>query len=258
MRWYLDTSALNKLARDPDWKQGDIHTFASAEHVWVSVLNIAEIGATPCPELREKLGGLLHDLANGYRPLTFPSQLLKRSLSVYVDRPYRSSMLILPAGLSEEPRRSMKWQVKEDLAGFQAVLADPRLLLDHGLQWELDRFLRKERDWYEDLVAGDRTRFQTVRKAEGDPYRNGWRLIKYLYSREDLLNECFDEIFDRFGYGRELKGIARVVLEELEPWRIFFSALAHGIYDRSIRKRGVLAQETFRWYRHKAVHLSRV
>ncbi len=238
MRLYLDTSALNKLAQDPDWKEGDVHAFASSEHVWVSTLNIAEVGATPDPVLRLKLGGLLHDLARGYRPLTFPSQLLKRSLSAYVDCPYRSSILILPLGLPEEPRRSMNWQVKEDLAGFQAVLADPKLLLDHRQHRELDCFLKKERDWYEEFAAGDRPRFQAVREAKGDPYRNGWRLIKYLHSREDLLDEYFDEIFERLGYGRALNGTASRILENLEPWRMFFSALAHGIYGRSIKTRG--------------------
>jgi hypothetical protein len=81
----FDTSALNQLMDDPDGNRLTsilLRDFA----VYITALNIVEIGKTARADRREQLRAFEKHLANGFEPLDLPNQLVQRACLAFHNR----------------------------------------------------------------------------------------------------------------------------------------------------------------------------
>ena len=219
MRIYFDTSAINALCNDLYTTQIKIKQFAQANSVYISCINITEIGVTPDQERRDQLLNLMKLLANQCRPLVFPSDLLRISLFAFID------------GVG-----SMDASVGNDQERFWVILN--RLdQMDEKDVIELSQYKQQEETWYNELHSS-RPILQKVREIEGDPYETGVQLIKYFFEHEDWLEETFNEEIKALGCSGKPGSDVKSIFSSLETWIFFYGALIHGIYDRGIKIRG--------------------
>ena len=81
--YYLDTSAIDRIYRDPKWDDRALEALLHVANVRFSALNIAELCATPDSERRHAYMQIVNKLSEDYRPLALPSDILDRSLALF-------------------------------------------------------------------------------------------------------------------------------------------------------------------------------
>lgn len=74
----FDTSGINRLMDDPD-RDRLTSVLLGNFTVYITALNIIEIGKTACPERREQLRAFEKRLAKKFEPLDLPNQLVQRA-----------------------------------------------------------------------------------------------------------------------------------------------------------------------------------
>jgi hypothetical protein len=84
----FDTSALNQLMDDPDGNRLPSILLRDFD-VYITALNIIEIGKTARPDRREQLRAFEKCLAKGFEPLDLPNQLVQRACLAFHNRAER-------------------------------------------------------------------------------------------------------------------------------------------------------------------------
>jgi hypothetical protein len=81
----FDTSALNQLMDDPDGNRLTSILLRDF-NVYITALNIVEIGKTARVDRREQLQAFEKHLANEFEPLDLPNQLVQRAPRTHIVR----------------------------------------------------------------------------------------------------------------------------------------------------------------------------
>ena len=219
MIYLLDTSGINRLHDDPDCdaiKKGLI----SANQVWISALNVAEVGQTSENSRRISLLQLLKVLTDGRRPLEFPTILIQRCIVAYSKK--LPSIDISISGNSEDI-----WQ----------VLIDPTLLDDAALiKWSQP--LRKFEKKFLATHRSARPHFQKlIGKREPFP-KSAAELLKAYASNEAFLHDIVNPIYKNV-VGADLPVSETMdLLRALPQLAGFLLTWGHSIYCRSIAQSG--------------------
>jgi hypothetical protein len=219
MIYLLDTSGINRLHDDPDC--GAITKgLISNNEVWISALNVAEIGRTSKLSRRISLLHLLKVLAQGRRPLEFPTRLIQRGIEAYSRR--------LPSiDISISERSEDIWQ----------VLIDPTLLNDAALSNWSQPLQKFEKEFLETHRSA-RPHFQNL-IVKGEPIpRSAAELLRAYASNEmflyDIVNPIYKKIVDA-----DLPASETIdLLWALPQLTGFLLTWGHSIYCRSISRSG--------------------
>lgn len=216
--YYFDTSAINQLYRDNEKASIIDVIHKSGAIACVSVINITEAFATKDKKTRNGLLALLKSLSQNRRPLNFPCYLLKASIKAYVSK-----------------ESDMEWAVSET-SGFWTLLNNPKMAGQKEMD-ELTTYNKEQEKWYHCMHDCARPHMQNTIMNRVDSIKNPLDLIKHCYNDNAFLNDFFGELFKDQGYEKELKNKAQLLLKELEPWKFYFGAMAHGVYNRAVRQK---------------------
>jgi hypothetical protein len=216
---YLDTSAVNALVDDNGVTPRVLERFLLCNRVYVSCINLAEIGATKSEARRTKLVECLQVLGGNHRPLVFPSEGLRRSLAAY-----------------SQQAADLDWSIDDDLEGMWIALNQPGDIDERAVQ-ELADFTATEEKQYQNMHDEVRPALQQAARTEGDPFGSGAGLIRQYCQRDDFLAGFFGPLIQDLGYD-DLAPQAPAMIRSLEPWIFYFGALLHGVYDRALQLEG--------------------
>lgn len=220
--YYLDTSALNQVADDPE-KQAIINYLqAPGSRVFVSAPNILEIAANESANRRIELLELINEICHDYRPLAYPSDLLTCSLSAYVNASTHVTITI-----------SRKHK------GIWTAMKNPSEI-GEAERLEAENWRVEQSRWYRQAHEGARPHIQDLLPKMNDEERkklsNSARVLQHYYKSPESFEDSFESFFKRCGLPNVLKGKARKVLDDLEAWRFYFAAFAVSIYHRTIKQ----------------------
>lgn len=219
MIYLLDTSGINRLHDDPACDAIETGLVATNE-VWISALNVAEVGQTSEHSRRMSLLRLLKVLTQGRRPLEFPTILIQRGIEAYSKR--------LPnIDLSVGDKNEDIWQ----------VLLDPTLL-DETAVSKWSQPLRKFEDKFLATHRSARPHFQKL-FAKGEPFpKSAAELLKAYASNEKFLHDIVNPIY-RDVVGTELPTSETMdLLRALPQLTGFLLTWGHSIYSRAIARSG--------------------
>ena len=218
MRYYFDTSAVNAAHKDPLGPTGVLRALGTGSEIFVSSLNIVEVGSTADPRVRVDLMDTLKTLANGVRPAIFPNDALKRSLDTIVAN-----------------KREMDWSISMAEDGLWVALQQPELMADQNAVDELREYKQEQEDWWRSMHEGARPRLQTIAEQEGDIFGSPLRLVRYYGNHDAFIADLFDDLLGSIGYP-QFQGKAKRLLQEVEPWTFYFGAMAYGSYSRAVQQ----------------------
>ena len=222
MAFYLDTSAINRLYDDP--RSPNLRKVLQKKSiVYPSVFIVAELAAEPDERRRIGLLELLKKISGNYRPVAMPGDLLRRSLE--------------SANIwSRDMNHSMgpKW------GGVWSALNNPTLIDDDAYQEIID-WKREQEAWYQDMHDRGRPRMQEaitklppIEKAA--IYSRFSKLIRYYPPDGDFLRKMVFDLASRCGANVVVNDeLIRRVIKHSEHWRFFLTAMAYGMYVRSVK-----------------------
>jgi hypothetical protein len=217
--YLLDTSGINRLHDDPDCdaiKKGLIST----NEVWISALNVAEVGQTSELSHRMSLLHLLKELTQGRRPLEFPTILIQRGIEAYSRR--------LP---------SIDISISEKSEDIWQVLIDPTLLDDEALSKWSEPLQRFEKDFLETHRSA-RPHFQNL-IANGKPIlKSAAELLRVYASNETFLYDIVNPIYKKIVHDDLPASETMDLLLALPQLTGFLLTWGHSIYRRSIARSG--------------------
>ena len=143
IRFYFDTSAINKLNDDP--QSSDLkNEILKLGVVYPSVFNIAEFASEFDKERRICLLKLIHEISSGYRPLAMPVELLTRSIKSV-------------SAWARDMNHSMgpKWE------GIWIAMSDPSQIDKRAFQ-EVIEWKKSQEEWFQEMHDRGRPRVQEV------------------------------------------------------------------------------------------------
>lgn len=138
MIFCFDTSVINQLNRIRE-RDELTETLLRDHDVYISTLNVIEIGKTPNVELREQLRSLTKRLAKNYLPLELSNHLVQQISVAY-----------------ETGRTTVSWTISEEGEQFWAALSEP-----DGIG-EAER--KELTEWADQLEKGQRESNEEFRK----------------------------------------------------------------------------------------------
>lgn len=219
MIYLLDTSGINRLHDDPACDAIDTGLVATNE-VWISALNVAEVGQTSEHSRRMSLLRLLKVLTQGRRPLEFPTILIQRGIEAYSKRWPNID-------LSVGDKNEDIWQ----------VLLDPTLLDETTIiRWSQP--LRKFEDEFLATHRSARPYIQNL-FTKGVPFpKSAAKFLKYCASDETFLHDIVNPIY------KDVVGADLPISETMDLLRAlpqltgFLLTWGHSIYRRAIARSG--------------------
>jgi len=219
MIYLLDTSGINRLHDDPDC-DAISNGLISTNKVWISALNVAEVGQTSENSRRISLLHLLKLLTQGQRPLEFPTILIQRCIWAY-----------------SKKLRSIDISISENSEDIWQVLIDPTLLDDAArIKWSQP--LRKFEEEFLKTHRSARPHFQRL-IGKGEPFpKSAAEFLKAYASNEAFLHEIVNPIY------KNVVGVDLPVSETMDLLRAlpqltgFLLSWGHSIYCRSIARSG--------------------
>src|SRR5436309_3278839 len=110
MIFCVDTSVINRLHRLKNANRV-IEDFLAANDVYISCLNLIEIGRTPDNVLREELRATAKRLAKDFRPLELPNHLVQQLCLAF-----------------QHGYRQVSWDVSPERNHFWVALSEPNSL----------------------------------------------------------------------------------------------------------------------------------
>jgi len=220
--FYLDTSAINRLYDDPEGPNLR-KVLQERSIVYTSVFIVVELGAESDESRRIGLLRLIKNISGNYRPAAMPGDLLRRSLE---------SVSIW----SRDMNHSMgtKW------GGVWLALNDPTLI-DENAYKEIVGWKREQEAWYQDVHDRGRTRMQeTIKKlppSESDAiYSRFSKFISYYPPEGDFLRKTVFDLASSSGTNIAVTDeLVQRLLRHSEQWRFFLTAMAYGMYVRSVK-----------------------
>lgn len=221
MRMYFDTSSINQIMKDAD-REILISKILANHEPFVSVMNIAEVGANGKQEERDHILGIAKSLSRGYYPFARPQDILYRSLSTY---------------LAEEPTFNLS--LSEQDMGLWEIL-NQHALIDDAVQEQCLKWTKQQKDWFRSMHLNGRPNLQKVLKNLDSRdktmlQRSSASFLRHLMNNDEFMIDTITGIVTE-GYKRPIKGQEIELLSKLEPWRFYLSAMAVGIYNLSIRE----------------------
>jgi len=220
MIYLFDTSGINRLHDDPAC-DAIVTGLVATNAVWVSALNVAEVGQTSEYSRRMSLLRLLKVLTHGHRPLEFPTILIQRGIEAYSKR--------LPnIDLSVSDKNEDIWQ----------VLLDPTLLNETAMsKWPQP--LRKLEDEFLEKHRSARPHFQEL-FAKGAPFpTSAAKFLKAYASNETFLHDIIVNSIYKDVVGAELPTAETMDLLRVLPQLTgFLLTWGHSIYRRAIAHSG--------------------
>ncbi len=216
MIYCFDTSALNHLHDDPE--AANLTTgLLAANTVWITALNVIEVGITEDAERRNSLLQLQRKLTDDKRPLQIPNRLIRERAAAYA------------AGLD----RAVSSVGKED--GVWIALSNPQLVNEVSRQ-ELYRWKKELEDDFRQAHEKARPDFQQLFNSGVERPRTAASLLRHYSRSEDFLFELTSGIYE------EVTGV-KLRREELfqffravPQWPFFCLGWAYAVYARAIRQ----------------------
>lgn len=223
MIFCLDTSAINQLNRIRD-REALIDAFLPHHDVYISSLNIIEIGKTPDPILREQLRALAKRLAKDFHPLELTNHLVRQLCVAY-----------------QEGLESVSWSIAEERSQFWAVLSAPNSIGDAERQELVD--------WSSSLEDGQRRDNESLRRVlEEDVFAKHpgprpdtpGKLARIYMKNRMLLYDITARIY-KGATGRVLPLSRLETFLEARPriWALYLAAQAYSVFYGCVWTEGI-------------------
>ncbi len=223
-RLYFDTAALVSLARSPRRREL-IERLTSRYETQVSVFNVAELSQAKDQTLRKTQLEVAARLCRGFKPLGRTRTILIRSLEALADR-----------------RTEMNWSLDDNLdGGIWVAMNDPESVGEAERQ-EIAQWLQHLEVEWRNMHVPARRAFNRLlaRQDDATARRLGH---SYAFAIRSLFEGSFltglvSDLIRRTPTARGLKVREDDVITKLEPWRFLLGAIAVGIYEGALRRRG--------------------
>jgi hypothetical protein len=224
VRVCFDTSALNRLFRDPERKVL-LATLIAKTEFWISAYNVLEAAKTADIAVRHGLVRMMWRLAAGKPPLKPPHALVRAVARAYA-----------AAGLAGRP----KFAEKEDseLAALWRALNNPGLLgaearaeaVSWATNWEGE---------YDDIVAGARERFQALYSAapSGRPRTAAGTLRGYMTNDDQIFSRLVAPIYEQ-ETGKSLSRSDYDLMMTEPVWCLSLGGYGYAVHHRSVKAEG--------------------
>lgn len=219
MIYLLDTSGINRLHDDPACDAIE-KGLISTNEVWISALNVAEVGQVSELSRRMSLLHLLKVLTNDRRPLEFPTILIQRGIEAYSKR-----------------LTSIDISISENSEDIWQVLIDPTILDEAALnKWS--KPLRYFEEKFLETHRSARPHFQNL-IGKGEPFpKSAAELLRAYVSNETFLHDIVNPIYKNI-VGSDLPvSETMALLRALPQLSGFLLAWGHSIYCRSFARSG--------------------
>ena len=221
MIFCLDTSAINQFNRIRD-REELVECLLRDNDVYISTLNIIEIGKTPDPELREQLRAMAKRLAKDYHPLELTNHLVQQ-----ICRAFQNGITTL------------SWSIAQEREQFWAALSEPYAIGESERQ-ELTA-------WAEKLESGQRSTNEDFRKEVERIFANSeekrpdtpGKLARLYMSNTMLLYEATAQIYK--GVTDRVLPLSRLeTFLEAKPgiWALYLAAQAYSIFYNCVWAEG--------------------
>lgn len=221
MIYLFDTSGINRLHDDPS-RDAILAGLVSTNKVWISALNVAEVGQTVDHGHRTSLLNLLKAMTGDQRPLEFPTTLIQHCIKAYSQR--------LPG---------IDITICEKHEDILRVLIDPSLLDEFAFEiWSQP--LRKFEEDFLETHRSARPHFQNLfeKSAPTHSPKSAPELLRAYMSNEAFLNEIVNPIYRKVvGADLPVSDIMHL-LRALPQLTGFLLSWGHSIYRRSIASSG--------------------
>jgi hypothetical protein len=219
----FDTSALNQLMDDPEG--GRLTSILLRDFdVYITALNIIEIGKTARPDRREQLRTFEKRLAKGFEPLDLPNQLVQRACLAFHNRAEKIVVTLGEASRQlwvtmSEPH-SVGDQERSELTRWADGLESSNASANTVLRPELDRIFASN------PAARPRTPKQLLRiyMRAGWPVR--YRVTAEIYKRAT-------------GCILPLSQLDNFLTTQPSIWSLYLGAEAYSIYYGAALGRGL-------------------
>ena len=229
MIFCLDTSAINQFTRIRD-RDVLAERLLRDHDVYISTLNIIEIGKTPDAELREQLRAMAKRLAKDFHPLELTNHLVRQLCVAY-----------------QTGRTTVTWSIDQEREQFWAALSEPyaigeaerQELTDWARQLEESQRISNE-EFKQDV---DRIFANNPNARPGTPGK-----LARLYMRNSML---LYEVTAKIYKGATDRVLPRSRLEtflEAKPriWALYLAAQAYSVFYNCVWAQGVRWAERHR------------
>jgi hypothetical protein len=219
----FDTSALNQLMDDSKGSRLTSILLRDFD-VYITALNIVEIGKTACPDRREQLRAFEKHLAKGFEPLDLPNQLVQRACLAFHNRAEKIVVTLGEASRQlwvamSEPH-SVGDQERSELTRWADGLESSNAAANAVLRPDLDRIFASS------PAARPRTPKQLLRiyMRAGWPVR--YRVTAEIYKRAT-------------GCVLPLSQLDNFLTTQPSIWPLYLGAEAYSIYYGAVWERGL-------------------
>jgi hypothetical protein len=217
----FDTSAINQFNRIRE-RDTLADSLLMDHEVYISTLNVIEIGKTPDPELREQLRATAKWLAKDYHPLELTNHLVQQLCHAYQN------------GITE-----LSWSIPQEREQFWTALSEPYAVGESERQELIE--------WVERLEAGQResnARFkdEVDRIFASNPGKRPTtpgKLARLYMNNRMLLYEATSQIY-KGATGRVLPLGRLETFLEAKPriWALYLAAQAYSIFYNCVWTEG--------------------
>lgn len=211
--FYFDSSAINWLSEDPAAPAIISFITRSGHEVHTSCLTVLELVATPQTDKRVQLLQVARALTQSFHPLEVPGNMLKLSLRAHLDGKNEAPMSI-------DPSKNGAW----------AALRRPDRITE---AMRLDAVKQKEEheEWF-------KPHHEIARKALTENERPRiYKPAHYLVPavEDSKFTESFFKRIITAAGGGGTSVRAKDLMEQVGPWRGYFTALGLEYYNRAAR-----------------------
>jgi hypothetical protein len=215
MIYCFDTSALNHLHDDPE--AANLTTGLLATNtVWITALNVIEVGITEDAERRNSLLQLQRKLTDNKKPLQIANRLIRERAAAYA------------AGLD----RAVSSVSEED--GVWIALNNPQLV-NEVLRQELYRWKKELEDDFCQAHEKARPDFQQLFDSGVERPRTAASLLRHYSRSEDFLFELTSGIYEEVTGVKLRREELSQFFQAVPQWAFFCLGWAYAVYARAIR-----------------------
>ena len=213
----FDTSGLNRLHDDPE-KDSIVAGLLTADQVLVTALNIREAVATEDAARRTSLIVLQRQLANGFRPLRTPIELLGEVTIARIQN-----------------RTSVTLTIDERSQGLWWALEEPEGLSSE-LQQESYEWKKNLEDQFTDAHRRARPNMKTLFTPANRP-KSLAKLLRVFYLNPEFILPTVSAVYQKIaGVPLDMSGLFEV-FSTLPEWPLYMAGWAQGMYARALQER---------------------
>jgi hypothetical protein len=219
----FDTSAVNQLNRIRD-RELLIEAFLPHHDVYISSLNVIEIGKTPDPVLREQLRALAKQLAKDFHPLELTNHLVRQLCVAY-----------------QEGRRKVSWSIAEERMQFWAALSEPNAIGEAERQELVDWACSLEEGQRRDNAALRNVLEEEVFKRHPGPWPDTPGKLARVYMKNRMLLYDITAQICKGATDRVLPLSRLETFLEAKPriWALYLAVQAYSVFYGCVWSEGV-------------------